>query len=277
MELYMSSASNGSATISEDIITQFGEDCKTSLRRQFSPKEKSTHIRISSIGKPLCQQQLAKAGAPETNKPYHFVMKMLLGDMVEAAVVAILRGAKVNVEGVQEQVTAVVNTEEVAGTLDIIIDGKVYDIKSASPYAFKNKFRKGFAAINEDDAFGYVPQGYLYAEAKGMPFGGWIAVNKSTGEVHVTETPPVDNAYRKQSLKTAETNIQALNSDAPFARCFEPIPETYYKKPTGNHILPINCQYCDFNKHCWGDKGVAYEFRESSKSKTGQAKWYVRP
>ena len=41
---------------------------------------------------------------------------------------------------------------------------------------------RGYNNIKKDDVFGYVPQGYLYAEAAGSTFGGWIAINKATGE-----------------------------------------------------------------------------------------------
>ena len=85
------------------------------------------------------------------------------------------------------------------GTLDIIIDDKVWDIKSASPYAFDHKFGEmgGYKKIKSDDAFGYITQGYLYSESVGKEFGGWIVINKASGEWTVCEAPIVQDEDRK--------------------------------------------------------------------------------
>ncbi len=41
----------------------------------------------------------------------------------------------------------------------------------------------GFKSIAEEDAFGYLSQGYLYSESENKKFGGWIVINKSTGRM----------------------------------------------------------------------------------------------
>ena len=71
------------------------------------------------------------------------------------------------------------------------ISNKIYDIKTASPYAFDSKFGEwgGYNKIKEDDTFGYVAQGYSYSYAGKSKFGGWIAINKSTGEWAICEAP----------------------------------------------------------------------------------------
>ncbi len=51
----------------------------------------------------------------------------------------------------------------------------MWDVKSASDWAFNYKFtgmNGGYDKLKEDDPFGYVMQGFLYAEATGLPFGG---------------------------------------------------------------------------------------------------------
>ena len=52
---------------------------------------------------------------------------------------------------------------------------KVWDIKSASDWAFKNKFTNygGYEKIKEDDPFGYLMQGFLYSEDISLYVGAW--------------------------------------------------------------------------------------------------------
>ena len=46
------------------------------------------------------------------------------------------------------------------------------------------------------------------AKVKTKNFGGWIAINKSTGEWTVCETPSVQND-KKKAIDTAKENIKA--------------------------------------------------------------------
>ena len=43
----------------DDLIEQFGEDCKNSLRKQLSSRG-GYRIRMSGLGRPLCQQKMEK-------------------------------------------------------------------------------------------------------------------------------------------------------------------------------------------------------------------------
>jgi len=36
-----------------------------------------------------------------------------------------------------------------------------------------------------------------------------------------------------------------------FKRCFEPIEETFRKKPTGNKVLSEECGWCKYRYKCW--------------------------
>lgn len=48
-----------------------------------------------------------------------------------------------------------------------------------------------------------------------------------------------------------EKEYKQSNSKTTPERPYEPVPETYYKKPTGKLKLPWQCSYCEFNKHCY--------------------------
>ena len=54
-----------------------------------------------------------------------------------------------------------------------------------------------FEKIHNTDSFGYVTQGYGYGLASDTPFKGWIAVNKSTGQIAVAEAPSNDEYKEK--------------------------------------------------------------------------------
>lgn len=266
---YLLDALDGKASMSEDIIDRFGERCKDALKKQFNSKKREFTLRMSAIGRPLCQQQLEKAGAEQKPLPPSLKLKFTYGDMIEALVMAVMEAAGVNVESYQEEVHYKSGNTTIKGTLDVIIDGKVYDIKSASTHAFK-KFAhpEGFSKIVEDDPFGYVAQGYLYAAAKGIPFGGWIAYNKETGDIAVCNAPD-SNAQKTKALNKAAKNIDALVKDKPFKRQFKKVPEKFRNKITGNYTLSLNCRYCSFTKSCWGNEIV---FRKNPRGATH--KWY---
>lgn len=268
IDTYLASVQAGEAeAMSEEIIERFAERCKDTMRRQFSPRDEGYTIRMSGIGKPLCQQQLASQGATREVPNPALKMNFTFGDLTEVLLMAVMEAAGVNIESYHDKVEYKLGDTIIKGELDVVIDGKVYDIKSTSTFGFKNKFNheNGFENMAKDDAFGYIPQGYLYGAAHGKPFGGWIALSKEKGAYAVLETPVNGDARERAAISTARTNADAIVNDLPFKRCFKPEPETYYKKPTGDHKLCLNCSYCDFKKSCWGDE---IEFRQSNKAKS---------
>ena len=90
-------------------------------------------------------------------------MNMLLGDIVEAVFKGLLKAA--GVEYTNSKKTKLKLKEGVVtGSYDLIIDGAVDDVKSASDWSYKNKF-ESFETLNEGDAFGYISQLAGYAKA----------------------------------------------------------------------------------------------------------------
>ena len=262
--------------ISEDIIEQFGEDCKTAFRKQFTEeRNKEFSIRMSSIGKPLCQLQMEKNNSSSESPPYNFKMRVLFGDLIEAAAIGIMKAAGIKIQSEQKEVHNELSGVKIKGTYDVEIDNKIYDIKSASPWAYDNKFAKGFNNVKEDDNFGYVVQGSLYSDSSGKPFGGLIVINKSTGEWQIVETPTYNEDYKVKALKIAEDNIDALVNDKEFERCFEDIPETFNKVNTGNRVLSTVCSFCSYKKTCWGE-AWQYLPQQQSKAKSPRWFWYTK-
>ena len=185
----------------EHLIEQFGEDCKAAMRKQFSSRG-DYRVRMSGVGRPLCQQQLEKQGNKQ-DVAYNDIVRFATGDLLEAFAILVMRGAGLDVVAEQKKCSLELGGQTVNGTLDIIlnVDGEeeVWDIKTASPWSFDNKFsgRGGYDVIKEDDPFGYVMQGHLYGESEGKRFGGWIVINKSTGEWDFVEAPREQSEDRK--------------------------------------------------------------------------------
>ena len=262
----------------DDLIEGFGEDCKTAIRKQFS-RNSEYRIRMSGLGRPLCQQQLEKQGLKQ-DVAYNDVIRFLIGDLIEAVAILVMKAAGVNVQQEQGQCSLELDGQTVNGTLDVIIDDKVWDIKSTSPWSFENKFsgRGGYDAIKEDDPFGYIMQGFLYSESQGLPFGGWIAFNKSSGEWDFVEAPDNQDEDRDTYLKEAAQRVHDIVNDAKFKIPFTSLPETYtykgVKYETGNRLMPKTCTFCSFKENCW--KSAEYHPKITSKAKNPPMTWYTK-
>ena len=222
VQLYLSKATKEPVDISDKLVEEFGEACKSALRKQFTEERRSGFKpRMSNVGRPLCQLQMEAQNIKGEGQPYNVKMRNTFGDLIEALSIFVLKSAGVKIEDEQKNVKYKFNGSTIEGRYDVKINKKIWDIKSASPYSFKNKFGEagGFEAVVKDDVFGYVSQGYLYSESEKLPFGGWIVINKSTGEWVVCETPLIDEEYKVNAIQTAKNNIHSLEKKKPFKKC----------------------------------------------------------
>jgi len=278
----MQKATRGEVTVSPSAIMDFAKECEESVEKQLNKKRKFS-IRMSGLGRPLCQQLLDRQGIQE-DMDYNALFRFLFGDLVESVMVLIMEQAEVDIVAKQKSVKLTLAGHEVTGTLDLILRDemgieKVWDVKSASEWAFKFKYTGygGYDKIKEDDPFGYVMQGHLYGEATGLPFGGWIVVNKSSGELAMVEAPDWQAEDRKEYLKDAERRVKRLlDPDPKFVKPFKSEFETYKVKGevirTGNKILPKICSMCGYRSHCWS-KSQLHD-KVTSKAKATPKIWY---
>jgi hypothetical protein len=265
----------------DDLIEQFGEDCKQAIRKQFS-RNSGYSIRMSGLGRPMCQQKLEQSGMKQ-DIAYNDVMRFLIGDLIEAAAMLIMKGAGIKVTGEQEPCSLELAGTTVNGTLDLVIEDdegeKVWDVKSTSPWSFENKFsgRGGYDSIKADDPFGYMMQGYLYSTSKDMPFGGWVAINKSTGEWDFVAAPDDQQEDHKAYMDEANSRVKELTTDSKFKVPFTADPEVYTLKgekiETGNKLMPKTCTFCSFKEHCW--KNAVLHPKVTSKAKFPPMTWYT--
>jgi hypothetical protein len=247
---YMEDAVGGKTTMSEATIKQVATDVAEALTRQFAGGKSrgDFRLRMSNIGRPSCQLWYEK-NKPEVALPLPttFVMNMMIGDIVEAVFKGILKEAGVKYED-SDSVTLDLDSTSINGTYDIAINGSVDDIKSASNWSYSNKF-DSFETLKESDGFGYVAQLAGYAKASGKNAGGWWVVNKANGEFKYVPATGLDI---EEELNKVEETIQTLEVNE-FKRCFEPVPEKFRGKETGNLVLNKNCTFCSYRHDCWPD------------------------
>ena len=245
---YMTDAVNGKSSMSDEVIHQVANDVRDALQRQFGGKvkRKDFTLRMSNVGRPTCQLWYEK-NKPETALPKsnNFMMNMMLGDIVEAVFKGLLRGAKVDYEE-SDTVTLKCKDAEVSGSYDLVIDGAVDDVKSASDWSYKNKF-ESYDTLSSGDGFGYVGQLAGYAKASGKKVGGWWVVNKANGHFKYV---PASGLNLDDEIKKIEDTVATVNANK-FERCFEPEEEKFRGKPTGNTVLNTNCKFCDYRYDCW--------------------------
>jgi len=246
---YMENAANGKSTMSQETIKQVGLDVMGALGRQFGGGNKRDEfgLRMSNVGRPTCQLWFDK-NEPEKALPLPttFVMNMMLGDIVEAVFKGLLKEAGVEYEDDKKVTLDLDENTSVSGTYDIVIDGAVDDVKSASNWSYNNKF-ESFDTLRVGDPFGYVSQLAGYAKASGKRAGGWWVVNKANGEFKYVPATGLDVEKQieriKETAKTLETN--------EFKRCFDAVPEKFRGKETGNMVLDQNCVFCRYRFACW--------------------------
>lgn len=246
---FLQKALAGEANMTEAVTKQVAADVEAALNKQFnSPPRGDFRLRMSNIGKAPCQLWFEK-NDPEDRRPFppHFLMNMILGDIVEAVFKGLLRAVDQDFKDNDIVTLKLPNGQEIKGEYDMEMDGKIDDVKSASPWSYKNKF-ESFEALNKDDSFGYVSQLVGYAEAAGKGVGGWWVVNKGNGEFKYVDASDVD---KEAVLEGIQATVDYIENDEPFKRCYEAVPETYFKKPSGNLVLNSKCHWCDFKHKCW--------------------------
>lgn len=244
---FLDKALKGEANVSSSIADTVAEDVKKAVIRQFSGKRDGFRLRMSNLGKKKCQLWFEK-NHPESKEafPPHFLINMLLGDIVEAVFKGLMRASNVEFE---DSGVATLKTKhrEIKGEYDMILDNKIDDIKSASGWSYMNKF-EDITTLKKGDTFGYIAQLVAYAKATEKGLGGWWVVNKNTGQFKYVEAENIDT---DEEMAKIEDTIAYIDNDEPFERCYTDQPEAYYSKLSGNRKLGIECGFCDFKHSCW--------------------------
>tara|TARA_R110002072_G_scaffold97627_3_gene214662 strand:+ start:1261 stop:2121 length:861 start_codon:yes stop_codon:yes gene_type:complete len=207
-----------------------------------TPRERDTNftVRMSNVGKPSRQLWYEKRdpkgrggidGATQ--------IKFLYGHLLEEVVLMLVRMAGHTVTDEQKEVTV----DGIVGHMDCKINGEVVDVKTASRFAF-NKFKEGRLA--QDDPFGYLGQLAGYEAAESTENGGFLVLNKESGELCMYVPDDMD----KPNIQSAISELlPALELDTPPELCYTPVPDG--KK--GNMKLAKGCNWCKYKYDCYKD------------------------
>ena len=245
---YLQEVVDGKSKMDESVIETVANDIKDALNRQFNGGRRGGFTyRMSNVGRPSCQLWWEKNHPKEAMpKPTTFIMNMMIGDIVEAVFKALLTQAGVKFDNSEQVTLKLKNKRKVTGTYDLIVDGAVDDIKSASDWSYKYKF-ESFEALKSGDSFGYVGQLAGYAKASGKKVGGWWVVNKANGQFKYV---PASNMNLDEEIDKIKETIK-VSKQKELVRCFAPEPEFFRKVPTGNMVLNRNCTFCEYRTSCW--------------------------
>jgi len=180
--------------------------------------------------------------------PTTFIMNMMLGDIVEAVFKGLLKEAGVQYEEPEHVTLELDNDVSVNGTYDIVINGAVDDVKSASNWSYTNKF-ESYDTLASGDSFGYIAQLAGYAKASGKKVGGWWVVNKANGDFKYVSAK---NMILDDEITKINNTVKSVNENK-FERCFDAVDETFRGKLTGNKVLNIGCKFCSYRFDCWSN------------------------
>lgn len=245
---YMDDAVKGKSAMSDGTIKQISSDIADAVKRQFGGENKRSKfsLRMSNVGRPTCQLWYDR-NKPEVAVPLPttFVMNMMIGDIVEAVFKGLLTEAGVKYEDTNK-VTLDCGDTTVSGSYDLILDGAVDDIKSASDWSYRNKF-ESFDTLASSDGFGYIAQLAGYAKASGKRAGGWWVVNKANGRFKYVPATDIDVEKEVSKIKRTVEKVK----ENKFERAFQPVSEKFRGKETGNKVLNDGCKFCSYRFDCW--------------------------
>jgi hypothetical protein len=250
--------SNGKpANMTEENLNVFLQNIKEAMlawNKPYNAEKYAGKLRMSILGKPSRQLWYDKF-SPKDKKEENagLNLKFLYGHIIEHLVLYLAELAGHKIEDQQMKV----EIDGVTGHIDSKIDGEICDVKSASSFSFK-KFQTG--EIVGDDPFGYHAQLSGYETANGTKDGGFLVVDKSTGDICFYK--PDDMA--KPNVKTLIKDLKnTLEQDTPPEKCYP-----YKEEKNGNKTLAIGCQFCPHKWECHtdanGGKGLRV-FRYSNK------------
>lgn len=181
-------AAKGDVTIPPHIMEDYLNGCKEALENIFKERTSSGKIRVSDLGKDReYLKQVLAGNRPPQKLDYHNHLIFWRGYVFEALTEALLELALEEPPQKQQKLTIDVesptgDTTTIRGTLDIIHDGKVFDVKTANDRSYTEKF-KSSTVLAENDGYNYLVQGEAYSQGCGAPFGGWLVINVNSCQI----------------------------------------------------------------------------------------------
>ena len=233
--------SNGKpANVTEENMDKFLLNIKEAFHSWNNPiREKDGKLRMSVLGKPPRQLWYDRF-SPKKTKDYDASLniKFLYGHILEHLLLYLAELTGHKIADQQKKV----EIDNIKGHIDATVDGEVCDVKSASSFSFK-KFKTG--ELVGDDPFGYHAQLSGYETGMGTNQGGFLVMDKSSGDVCFYKPDELAKPNVPNLIKTLQ---DTLKSKTPPEKCYQ-LSET----KGGNKSLPIGCQFCTHKWECYKD------------------------
>jgi plasmid maintenance system antidote protein VapI len=229
---------DGKRKIPDELVDELGQKIARTIKTWATPQNHNKFkLRMSNIGRPARQLYYSQKDNREIRHHPSTQMKFLYGHIMEDLLIFLTKLSGHEVTDEQKEV----KVKGVVGHMDCKIDGEVIDIKTASGFGFK-KFKNG--TLRDDDPFGYISQLAGYERAEGTENGGFLAMNKESGEIALYQPDDLD----KPNIKTLIGKLLdvLLNLGKPPEKCYKPVPAGI----KGNMKLPIGCVYCSHKIEC---------------------------
>ena len=235
--------SNGKpAHMTEENMNVFLNNIKEAMLAWNTPPvrtEKEGQLRMSVIGKPARQLWYDKYSPKDRqDEDAGLNLKFLYGHIIEHLILYLAELAGHKVEDQQKKV----EVDGVKGHIDSKIDGEICDVKSASSFSFK-KFKSG--ELVGDDPFGYHAQLSGYETANGTKEGGFLVVDKSSGDICFYKPDDMAKPNVKSLIKELKTTLE---KDTPPEKCYE-----FKTEKNGNKTLATGCMFCPHKWECHSD------------------------
>ena len=230
----------GDKEVPDELLNELGQKIARTIKTWSTPQHHNKFkLRMSNIGRPARQLYYSQKDTQEIKHHASTQIKFLYGHIMDDLLIFLTKLSGHAVTDEQKEVLV----DGVLGHMDCKIDGEVIDIKTASGFGFK-KFKN--KTLAEDDPFGYVSQLAGYERAEGTDNGGFLALNKESGELTLYQPEDLD----KPNVNTLISNIEsALKGEAPPDKCYKPIKSG----SKGNMKLPMGCVYCSHKFVCNAD------------------------
>jgi len=224
--------------IPDELLDELGDKIKQTIKTWATPQNRNKFtLRMSNIGRPARQLYYSNQQTQDVKHSPDTQIKFLYGHLLEDILIFFVKLSGHGVTDEQKEV----NVNGIKGHMDCKIDGEVIDIKTASNYAFR-KFKN--KTLREDDPFGYISQLAGYEKAEGTDNGGFLALNKESGELALYQPEELDKPNVKNLISTLQ-EIMLSHGKAP-EKCYKPVPAGL----KGNMKLPTGCFYCPHKVRC---------------------------
>lgn len=228
----------GGQEIPDELLDELGDKIKQTIKTWATPQNRNKFtLRMSNIGRPARQLYYSKQQTREITHSPETQIKFLYGHLLEDILIFFVKLSGHKVTDEQKEVTV----NGIKGHMDCKIDGEVIDIKTASNFGFK-KFKN--KTLRDDDPFGYLSQLAGYEGAEGTTNGGFLAMNKESGELALLQPEELDKPNIKSLISRL---VEALvNFNEPPEKCYKPVAAGV----KGNMKLPFGCVYCSHKIEC---------------------------